>query len=487
MEKESILVIANPYDTATLGRALEDVGYRTLRSDPNRITELSETPVAAIVDSGLNSSNAQDVISTIRNRWVDIPILLLGRSSGQVKSFANALELGASHLLIRPIDPYVIAKKIDRILCVDEPGKEEKERPASPSPFELETEVFDTSSLNRLPNDGICSEYDMPTILHLARTNSFSGSIRFERDQITKTIFFDDGYPVFATSDAPFDRLNELLRREGRLSRAQIESYSRICERDGRRLGALLIEEGIIEDTQLFPLIRRHVLEIIYSLFSWEQGQFRLDSLASSHEERIRLDKHPSAIILEGIRRKYGLDRLTEKLGTSNAHYRLYEDIELSDFELEEDEILTVRKLVNEQSLASLQSQSVLSRERCYQVVYGLFVLGAIINTHSEKSVKSKKSLPTLSRDFVAEKYRQVEESDYFTLLGVGIDASDREIEGAYLELSKEFSPDKFSHLSRSYDIEPQDIELLQQVLAEAYRILSDEALRRAYKSTLIN
>src|SRR6185503_18923940 len=76
-----------------------------------------------------------------------------------------------------------------------------------------------------------------------------------------------------------------------------------------------LVELGLIKSSELFATLRRHVEEILFSCFGWERGRYRLAHVEPPTEERVRLGGHPWALFVEGVRRKYSLERLVELVG----------------------------------------------------------------------------------------------------------------------------------------------------------------------------
>lgn len=71
---------------------------------------------------------------------------------------------------------------------------------------------------------------------------------------------------------------------------------------------------------------------------------------------------------------------------------------------------------------------------------------------------------------------------DYYTLLGLEQDASRDQIRGAFHEFAMKFHPDR--HASQT----PENLERIARVYrrgAEAYRVLTDSELRRAYDLAL--
>src|SRR5262249_25696181 len=55
--------------------------------------------------------------------------------------------------------------------------------------------------------------------------------------------------------------------------------------------------------------------EIYYSCFAFDRGRYRLSSEQPGTEERVRFGAHPWGLVAEGVRRKYGFERLVERVG----------------------------------------------------------------------------------------------------------------------------------------------------------------------------
>lgn len=79
--------------------------------------------------------------------------------------------------------------------------------------------------------------------------------------------------------------------------------------------------------------------------------------------------------------------------------------------------------------------------------------------------------------------YKLLDEVDYYQLLGLSSGCSMDELKKAHFSLSLEFHPDRF-FLIRSGDLK-EKIYVIYRRLNEAYRVLSEEALRKAYDQQL--
>src|SRR5450432_293427 len=164
---------------------------------------------------------------------------------------------------------------------------------------------------------------DSDVAAHLGRLylQRLTGRLVLRKGAVEKVIFFDRGAPILGTSGDPDDRMGEMLVRQGRLTAAQLERASAGAPRVERRLGVVLVERGFIKPTELSVVVRRHFEEIIHSVFGWEEGEWSLGP-GQPDQEIVLLDEHPAAIILAGIRRKYGAARLLRCLGGGDQIFR---------------------------------------------------------------------------------------------------------------------------------------------------------------------
>lgn len=83
----------------------------------------------------------------------------------------------------------------------------------------------------------------------------------------------------------------------------------------------------------------------------------------------------------------------------------------------------------------------------------------------------------------INEIYEKIHTMSYYEILGIDADASQAEIKKRYLEMLKDFHPDKYPHLSEA-SVKDKLTEITT-LLNKAYKILSDETMRFKYDSSL--
>jgi hypothetical protein len=97
--------------------------------------------------------------------------------------------------------------------------------------------------------------------------------------------------------------------------------------------------------------------------------------------------------------------------------------------------------------------------------------------------VRDRAADRAIDRERVQAKRAQALEGDYFAVLGLDREASEYEISRAFARLSGEFAPQRFAEPMRNELAEA--LADIQEVLAEAHRVLSDATMRARYRSNL--
>jgi DNA-binding MarR family transcriptional regulator len=163
---------------------------------------------------------------------------------------------------------------------------------------------------------GDLSRIQLPDVLSFVAMIRESGKLVVRRVELERTIHWNSGEIVFASSSSPEHSLGQFLLRNGKITQDQYdESKRRVTPQ--LRHGKILVQMGAISPKDLWWGVKNQVLEIIYSLFAWKDGEFALcDSADELAHERIVLQINTSSVIMEGIRRLDESARIREKIPT---------------------------------------------------------------------------------------------------------------------------------------------------------------------------
>jgi hypothetical protein len=167
---------------------------------------------------------------------------------------------------------------------------------SSPAPDRLQPFVVPgglRGTLARLP---------LPELLHELDDRKANGILSLSSGGARKALYLRDGRVVFAASNLPSDRLGEILLREGRITPEQNEASIRALAQ-GRRQGRVLVETGALTPDELWSAVQAHVLEIVFSVFQWDEGAFHFEESRLPEKERITVDLDVTRLVIQGVRR----------------------------------------------------------------------------------------------------------------------------------------------------------------------------------------
>ncbi len=120
------------------------------------------------------------------------------------------------------------------------------------------------------------------------------------------TVYFKDGRVVSATVRSNPHPLGAMLLRAGRITEADI-ARARARQQEpgeGRMLGELLVQHGVLSQRELERHVRRQVEAVVFELMAWQEGFFSfteldLDDIAADATTAVTTE----ALLMEGARR----------------------------------------------------------------------------------------------------------------------------------------------------------------------------------------
>ncbi|HXI11221.1 MAG TPA: DUF4388 domain-containing protein [Thermoanaerobaculia bacterium] len=204
--------------------------------------------------------------------------------------------------------------------------------------------------------EGDLSAIQLPDLLSFVAMIRRTGKLIVRNLSLERTIHWKDGEILFATSNSHEHSLGQFLLRNGKISQQEYEESLRRLTPQSRH-GKLLVQMGALSPTDLWWGVKNQGLEIIYSLFSWNQGGFAFyDAIEEIREERITMSTNTSSIIMEGIRRMDESARIREKITSLDMIFEKVQEAapDFDDLDLNESEILLYGRIDGRRSIRDL-------------------------------------------------------------------------------------------------------------------------------------
>ena len=184
-------------------------------------------------------------------------------------------------------------------------------------------------------------EDNLPDLINAFYLAQQTGELTLQKGKVKKTIYFETGRPCFAISNLVTDRFGPFLVRVGKITLAQLELCQAAADKTGRRTGDILVEMGLLKDTEKLYYVAQQVKAIAYSAFGWEEGEYRMHFTDRAASEAIKIDLHPANLVTRGVKKLYKPERLFRLLSpddllapSQQPAYGLHE-VELERWEAE--------------------------------------------------------------------------------------------------------------------------------------------------------
>jgi len=396
----------------------------------------------------------------------------------------------------------------------------------------------------QFPVSGRLRDQHLPRILVQLQREKKTGILAIGRNDQHKSIFIKDGDIIFASSKYEDDWLGVVLLKLGKISLIQYDQASQATQKTQKRLGAVLVEQGVLSPKDLFGVVTHQVKEIILSLFTWLDGDYRFEEGSLPAQEVITLKMSTANLILDGIRRINDLVRLRNELPPPDTILRitsdpliLFQDIQLTEpdrkFLLQMDGKSTMAQNFAASDLPAFDTMKLLT----FFLSVGLVEIGAAdlqtepvtavreaqgsapspspeaMTMDSESSPSGppgdtgvgrapgsgqhgavvegreeifrkdpQRALPT--KDIIQAAYESLENQNYYETLGIQKGATREEIRRAYFRLAKDYHPDR--HFQTGLENLTPMLEALFRRITEAYDTLLMESKRNEYDAGLV-
>jgi Flp pilus assembly protein TadD len=360
---------------------------------------------------------------------------------------------------------------------------------------------------------GSLSQEFLPDIICSLNESRETGILSLSRAKVNKRIYFGEGTMIFANSNFRADRLGEFLVRNGKLTKSHLALASKKVKVTGHRLGETFVDMGLMTESEMEVRVAEQILAIIYSVFPWDNGEYRFKDHASPIAEDIALKLPTIPVILEGVRHIKEPEAIRRALGNPKSVVSYARDFSVlpSDCTLTPEESFVLSRVDGQSSIADIISISPLAEEETLRCLYAL-VSGGFLGLGGKsrdltpsarrmnlfnplgqpsKPAKKKTEPETLKlspeeqwiRDDIVAKRAAVVSGTYYDCLEVRRSADADAIRKAYLTMVKRYHPDRLRSTRLSYL--RGDLEEILSKVTEAYKTLSNPVVRRRFDNSL--
>ncbi|HUG01110.1 MAG TPA: DUF4388 domain-containing protein, partial [Longimicrobiales bacterium] len=191
-------------------------------------------------------------------------------------------------------------------------------------------------------------------------------------------IYFDSGRITYANVVNRRDRLGDMLVADGVVTGEQLaEALQEQGRAPERRLGQILLENGVLEQSELRERIRSQIEEAVYFLFTWSQGSFFFEVDQRPEETDFLVSINPESLLLEGARRVDEWSVISKKIPSLEDVFDVDRDrLHEADLELTAEQERILPLLDGMATVEEVADRSGLAEFDAGKALYGLIQAG---------------------------------------------------------------------------------------------------------------
>ena len=329
-------------------------------------------------------------------------------------------------------------------------------------------------------------------VLQRIYAGRMSGALLVTTGATKKIIYAENGYPIAVRSNVPTECLGQILLEQRMISAENLAESLRQMQSSKKRQGELLVEMGALSPYNLSRALVLQMEAKLLELFSWREGKFSFKKGEAPHDQPVRLDRSPAALILEGIRRYYDAERMHLVLAPYVGQYiapATDHRQRLQDITSDPNEQRFIDSLDGSSKFETALASTMIPTDRARLLLVAMAEAGMIApsdipSTRVAEEIKpAEDSSPHItagerSRDDLTAILGVMNHQTHFEVLALDREATPAEVATAYEVRAREFHPDRFR-------LRPEDVRVLAERiferLEEAHAVLTDPTARRRY------
>jgi CheY-like chemotaxis protein len=358
--------------------------------------------------------------------------------------------------------------------------------------------------------EGVLGPDELGRVLVMLLRRGAIGVLRLHKDGARRDIYVLNGLPVFAESNLLSETFGRYLRARGTIDELQYRAVRRYMEAHGVRQGEALVALEILNNQEVYGLLRGQVRERVARCFTWDGAEYGFFEDARFLDDKLMFPMNPLALLVEGVLRR----RTPQEL---QAWFDAHRTEEVHPTEVARELASFLDRLQREPPLTTLLADSPtvgalaagmhLVEPRVAALIEALRAAEAVVLAddplpasatlpagaaaefvlESAEQLDPERTFVVEAPDPVAEqvlsRYLAARGGDHYTVLGLTRDADEQAIEAAYLEMSRTYHPDRFSD-HPDPDVRMRAKEVFIKA-GQAFGVLSDPRQRETYRRRL--
>ncbi len=165
--------------------------------------------------------------------------------------------------------------------------------------------------------------FPLTELLAWIALQELTGTAHFSRQSTKKELAFEKGKLDASWSNDPRETLGQALVRSLLIGEEALFSALLRQEKDGRRLGEILVADGVLTEEQLIQTLRANAEEHVCELFLWPGGRFDFRDNEPAPHHSAKLGLSVRLLVEEGRHRLEHWDRIKERFPSPEVTFKV--------------------------------------------------------------------------------------------------------------------------------------------------------------------
>ena len=322
---------------------------------------------------------------------------------------------------------------------------------------------------------------DLAALLFKLEGGRATARLELRAADALRVLWLEEGAIASAASTVSTESILDHALRDGLLDPAA-ERELRILRLGEQELLEEMLRRKLVTDSEMVPFLQRVTEARALEAFSEPVSFYRLSADTPPPEGRRAAVRSLSALAAEGVRRGLPAEEVDRLVPSLRSTPRLLRRLDGQALGLGDRERRLLDAIDGERTIQQLLISLGVSRDAGRKAMAVAAALGWVeLRPPSQEEARAETVEVAAQR--LEARWAQVEDADYFTVLGLPRNAGTDEVTRAFARLSAEYDPLRWSgHPDPRVQARA---ERMQSLLSEAARALSDDTLRSAYARSL--
>ncbi|HHS49882.1 MAG TPA: DUF4388 domain-containing protein [candidate division Zixibacteria bacterium] len=240
--------------------------------------------------------------------------------------------------------------------------------------------------------EGNLSSVSFADILQLLGMGKKTGTLFIERDENRKEVCFKEGSIIWATSNNDAELLENSLLKQSKLTKDDLIKAKEVMELTSKSLPSTLVFLGLMPKEQVAEMMMKHIENLIYEVFSWEDGAFVFKDKELPDTEQVINALNTMSILMEGTRRIDEWNRIRNTLPRENTVMKVVQNglDQNEEVRLSSSEARILSLIDGQRSIEEIKDRSPFDDLETSRSIYGLMMAGIITTSGTKESTKAK-------------------------------------------------------------------------------------------------